>query len=339
MKRILAFLMAFVMTFAVGCGKSNVKKTGKENKAPVTEIEELSDNEFIKMVNSSVRPIAVMIDNDGPSSRPQIGLESAYIIYEVIVEGGASRIMALFKNTELEKVGPIRSSRHYFLDYALEHDAIYLHAGWSPKATTDISALGVNNINGIMGDDGTIFYRDNTYDSTYHNLYTKINSAYSYAEDKKKYDVTTDVKYDWYSSKEFDIKDGEDAISVGIPYSTLYQVNYKYNPDTKLYDRYIGSKSHTSQTGDGLTAKNIIISYVYNYDLNDGQNKGRQEVETVGNGEGYYITNGKMQKITWSKSSRTAPTVYKDLSGKDLVINPGNTYIQIVPKESKITIE
>ena len=171
MKKVFALIMVFAMVFTAGCFKKE-EPAPQKPKAPVTQ--KVTENEYVKKINSDQRPLAVMIDNDGPSSRPQIGLEDAYIVYEVIVEGGATRFMALFKDNTIEKVGPIRSSRHYFLDYALEHDAIYLHAGWSPKATVDIRELEVNNINGILGSDASIFYRDNTYDSTYHNLYSSV---------------------------------------------------------------------------------------------------------------------------------------------------------------------
>jgi len=341
MKKLICIMMALTLIFAAGCGKK-AEKTGSEvsekKDEAIENIQELSDNEFIASLSTETRPLAVMIDNDGPSSRPQIGLESAYIVYEVIVEGGATRLMALFKNSTIEKVGPIRSSRHYFLDYALEHDAIYMHAGWSPKATNDISALNVNNINGIMGDDGVIFYRDNTYDSTWHNLYSKVNSGYKHAKEKKKYRVTSDIKYDWYSEEDVEISGGTDANEVLVPYSGKYKVVYKYNEEEKVYDRYIGSNPHMSQTGDGLTAKNIIICHVRNYPLNDGENKDRQELDTVGSGKGYFVTNGKACEITWEKTSRTARTVYKDAAGKEITLSPGNTYIQIVPSDASISV-
>lgn len=339
MKKLISIMLILTLVFLMGCSSEEEKKPEvPQQDMQIESVEELTDNEFIQMLSTDTRPLAVMIDNDGPSSRPQIGVESAYIVYEVIVEGGASRMMALFKNNTIEKVGPIRSSRHYFLDYALEHDAIYLHAGWSPKATTDIKSLGVNNINGIQGDDGVIFYRDNTYDNTYHNLYTSVKDAYEYAG-KKKYDATSDIEYTWYHDKDTDLKNAQSATEVSVPYSSMYTVNYKYNSDTKVYDRYIGSNLHMSQTGNNLTAKNIIVCYVRNYPLNDGQNKDRQEVDTVGSGKGYYITNGKAIEITWSKASRTAKTVYKDADGKELKINPGNLYIQIVPQTSAVTVK
>ena len=83
------------------------------------------------------RPVAVMIDNH-TGAWPQAGLNKAYLVYEIIVEGGETRLMALFKGQDVEHIGPVRSSRHYFLDYALENDAIYTHFGWSPQAESDI---------------------------------------------------------------------------------------------------------------------------------------------------------------------------------------------------------
>ena len=90
-------------------------------------------------VNSNKRPIAVMIDNNVENDE-QVGLQDAYLTYEIIVEGGLTRIMAIYKDVDTSVIGPVRSSRHYFLDYALENDAIYAHYGWSTYAENDIKA-------------------------------------------------------------------------------------------------------------------------------------------------------------------------------------------------------
>ena len=102
----------------------------------------------IEVYNGIERPIAVMIDNH-KGAWPQVGLNDAYIVYEIIVEGGETRLMPVFKGKDLEKIGPVRSARHYFIDYALENDAIYVHFGSSPQALSDIATYKVNNINGI----------------------------------------------------------------------------------------------------------------------------------------------------------------------------------------------
>ena len=135
----------------------------------------------IQIFNGNDRSIAVMIDNHS-GAWPQANLNKAYLVYEIIVEGGETRLMAVFKGQDLEKIGPIRSSRHYFLDYALENDAIYVHHGWSPQAQSDIETLGVNNINGIQ-ESSNDFWRVKDKKSP-HNMFTSTTSILKIAERK-----------------------------------------------------------------------------------------------------------------------------------------------------------
>lgn len=335
MKKILAIILAILTVFSFfGCKKDEPEIL---EQPPVVETDvEKEDNgsAFYEKMQSNTRPIAVMIDNDDQRARPQMGLESAYLVYEIVVEGSATRFMALFKEPELEKVGPIRSSRHYFLDYAMENDARYVHAGFSDKAAADIKSLGINNINGLYE---TIFWRDKTYDSTWHNMYTSLKKV-AELSDKKGYRNTTDKALLTYS-KEFATPNGEDATHLTIPYANFYKVEFKYNAETKLYERYVNNSPHKSQTGDGLTAKNIIVYTLTNVPLNDGINASRQDLRNIGSGEGYYLSEGKSVKIKWEKASRGAQTVYTTENGEKLTLNPGNTYIQIVPSYSSYTIE
>ncbi len=340
MKKLISYFLIITMLLMAGCSKKDevAENPVEETPAVSEEIVPEVTNEFCEMMNTDTRPVAVMIDNDVAASRPQIGLESAYMVYEIIVEGGASRMMALFKNHDIEKVGPIRSSRHYFLDYALEHDAIYCHAGWSPKASADIKSLGVNNINGIQGDDGSVYWRDYTYDRTWHNLYSGVDKLYDKAVNTKKYRGTTDVSHNPYSNEDLVPESDSAATEIKLPYSTFYRVGYIYDADNMVYKRYVDGKEHMSQTGDVLTAKNIIVYKVKNFNLNDGDNVGRQDIENIGSGSGYYITNGKVVDIKWSKKSRTEKTIYTTEDGEELILNPGNTFVQIMPGNSTITI-
>ncbi|MBR3934673.1 MAG: DUF3048 domain-containing protein [Clostridia bacterium] len=349
MKKLLILLICFSFVLS-GCSSDKVKTDNKKqtsvsetentksDAAKPVEVPELTPNEFYTMATNSQRPVAVMIDNDSEAARPQIGLESAYLVYEIIVEGGATRFMALFKNYDLEKIGPVRSSRHYFLDYVMENDAIYAHAGWSPLAQSDIPKLGINNINGILGVDERNFWRDNTYDKTYHNLYTSIKKLSEHAKNSKGYSLKGEdgpiefLKVD-------STPEGTDCTELGFKYSNGYRVGYVYKPEEQTYERYINGKPHMSQTGDVVSAKNIIIYNVANYDLRDGENKGRQNLNNIGSGEGWYVTNGKSEKITWSKEARNAKTVYKNSKGEVLSVNPGLTFIQIIPMGNSINIK
>lgn len=308
------------------------------NKSVVKKIEV---KKKIKIVDedSNERPLAVMIDNN-VGYDTHAGLQDSYINYEIIVEGGYTRIMALFKDRDVSLIGPVRSSRHYFLDYALESDAIYAHYGWSTFAENDIKTLGVNNINGLTAD--SAYWRDKKIAAP-HNVFTSTETLYKYAKSKN-YDTKTD---DWkllnYSPDEInfkgpkkDKKTGEVsddprivANSLSLKYSNNQTTSYTYDSENKYYLRFMDGKQHLDKTTrQQLHYKNIIIEKVENYDLDS---YGRQDLETVGDGEGYYITNGYALPITWQKTNRDSKTIYKYLDGSKVVVNDGNTFIQIIP--------
>lgn len=318
----------------------------------------------VQIFKGTDRPIAVMIDNHS-GAWPQANLNEAYMVYEIVVEGGETRLMALFKGKTLDKIGPVRSSRHYFLDYALENDAIYVHHGWSPQAESDITKLGVNNINGIQ-ESSSSFWRVKD-KSAPHNLFTSTEKILQIAERKNYKTTSTQESVLNYVADEIDLSEKYatnaeaesqettntdttnstsseveviDAISVTIPHSKLQTVKYEYNAETKTYTRYARKKLQTDYvTGNPVTTKNIIITMCDNYTLNDSENKGRQGLKNIGTFDGYYITNGKAIKIKCTKSARNMQTIYKDLDGNEIDVNDGNTFINICPTDAKVVIE
>lgn len=327
-----------LLTYKIFLGKStneeiislgtDIVENKVENKEPIKEIETFKGND---------RPIAVMIDNH-KAALPQGGLNNAYLVYEIIVEGGESRLMALFKGQDVEKIGPVRSARHYFLDYALENDAIYVHYGWSPLAQSDISTLGVNNINGIS-ESVTSFWRTKDKDAP-HNVATSTDKILEIAN-KKNYRTTSSKESVLnYVIDDVNLEDGIEANTIEIPYSTSNKVKYEYDPNTRRYQRFSKGIEETDwSTGEFITTKNIIITFAGNTTLNDEENVGRQNLHNIGELEGYYITNGKAIKITCEKTTRSAQTVYKDLEGNEIKVNDGNTYIQICPLNAEVIIE
>ena len=292
----------------------------------------------VKIFSGTDRPIAVMIDNHS-GAWPQANLDKAYMVYEIIVEGGETRLMALFKGQNLDKIGPVRSSRHYFLDYALENDAIYVHHGWSPQAQSDITTLGVNNINGIQ-ESSSNFWRVKD-KSAPHNLFTSTESILKIA-DRKGYSKTSNKKSVLnYVANEVQLPaTAVSATSVTIPHSNLQTVKYEYDEQTKTYKRYARNKLQTDYiTGEPVTTKNIIITMCDNYTLEDKENKGRQGLKNIGIFKGYYITDGKAIEIQCTKNARDEQTVYKDLNGKEIEVNDGNTFVNICPTDAKLVIE
>lgn len=311
-----------------------------ETRKPVTVVDETSNK----------RPIAVMIDNN-VGNKSHIGLQDAYISYEAIVEGGLTRIMVLFKDKETTVIGPVRSSRHYFLDYALEHDALYAHFGWSTYAENDIKSLGVNNINGLYISNA--YWRDYSVAAP-HNVFTSIEKLYASAQNLGYATTSSQWENLNYTTKEVNLNEFEDktvvcaelseeettsecnknpnlivANSVTIPYSYYQTRSYQYDTTIDAYLRFMNGNEHVDKvTGQQYYYKNIIIQKVSNHSLDS---YGRQDLNTTGSGDGYYITGGYALPIIWKKDSRSGKTTYTYTDGTKVKIKDGNTFIQIQP--------
>lgn len=321
---------------------NNNKETEQTVNEEEEEEEETPPPPKLKIIDedSDTRPIAIMVDNQS-GAWPQVGLQDAFLSYEIIVEGGITRILAIFKDADTAKIGPIRSARHYFVDYALESDAIYTHYGYSPQAMNDIKKYSVNNISGTQAD-GNAFWRDTSIKG-WQNVFTSI-SKLTVKATAKKYRMTSDAKPLLnYSVEEIDLSAKENAKAannVRIDYSSSYYVGYEYDATTKLYKRSMVGKAHVDRTTKvQFTYKNIIVYDVRNYPLNDGSGKARQGLDNVGSGDGYYISNGYAIPIKWEKLSRTAKTTYTDLKGNEIKVNDGNTFIHIQPLNKNLTIQ
>ena len=315
----------------------NFSPKKEEIKDKINDIIEEKPKPTLKIVDESsyTRPIAVMINNHNQARPYHSGLQDAYIVYEAIVEGGITRMMAVFKDQTTARIGSVRSSRHYFLDYALENDAIYVHFGWSPQAENDIRSLGVNNINGLYDN---AFWRDYNLPVNYeHKAVTsieKINEVINQKGYRKEYNsknVQDELSLK-YSIDEIHINESEDSVvanNVSIPYSYYMTSSYTYDTTNNYYLRYANGVAHKDYiTGEQYHFKNIIIEKVENYTIDS---YGRQSLNNIGTGTGYFITNGYARPITWEKASRSSKTVFKYLDGTPVIVNDGNTFIQIEP--------
>ncbi len=339
MKKIVVFLIILIIASGIILGYKIVKD--RENEEMSVSIEEEIEPEVeektVQIFKGNDRPIAVMIDNHN-GAWPQAGLQKAYMIYEIIVEGGETRLMALFKGADVEKIGPVRSARHYFIDYVMENDAIYTHFGESPQAGSDIKKYTINEIDGIA-EDGTTFWRVRD-KAAPHNAVTSSEKLLQSAQNKKYRMTSTKDSVLNYVVDEVNLEDGQEAITVTIPHSKLQTVKYEYDAENKVYKRYARGKAQTDwDTGNVLTTKNIIVTFCDNYTLSDPENKGRQGLKNIGTFDGYYITNGKAIKIKCVKNARDEQTVYQDLNGNEINVNDGNTFVNICPTSSNVTIE
>ena len=313
--------------------KKNKNNNENDNSTTTTTVKKLN----IVNEESKSRPYAIMINNVEGARKLQSGLQDAYMVYELMVEGGITRYLALFLDQTTERIGSIRSARHYYLDYALENDAIYVHHGYSPQAREDWSKLGVDR---IEVNESTTGWRDKSASKTYEfTLFTNIEKLGKGIRSKRT-ERNKDLLLN-YSVDNIDISQMEGAIpanKVDIKYSSNTTTNYEYDTDNNIYLRSVNNKSQNDYvTGKQLTVKNIIV-YKVKYSNIQGDNKGRQTIDNVGNGTGYYISNGYAVPITWKKDSRSSATIYKYNNGKEIQVNDGNTFIQIMPDNQTLAI-
>lgn len=340
-KIIISIIVLIIILAALGGAFAYKIIQDRKNEANQEPEEEIMTAEVVKkevqIFKGDDRPVAVMIDNHS-DAWPQAGLNNAYIVYEIVVEGGETRLMPVFKGQDLEKIGPVRSSRHYFLDYAMENDAIYVHFGWSPQAERDIKKFSINNINGIVESSKSFWRVKDKYAP--HNAVTSTEQIDKMVAAKKYKTTSTQKSVLHYVTDDVKLEGGQDAISVTIPHSNLQTVKYEYDEENQVYKRYARKKAQTDwDSGEAITTKNIIITFCDNVALNDGENKGRQDLKNIGTFDGYYITNGKAIKIKCIKTAREEQTRYEDLEGKEIDINDGNTWINICPTTAKVEIE
>ena len=313
--------------------KKNKNNNENDNSTTTTTVKKLN----IVNEESKSRPYAIMINNVEGARKLQSGLQDAYMVYELMVEGGITRYLALFLDQTTERIGSIRSARHYYLDYALENDAIYVHHGYSPQAREDWSKLGVDR---IEVNESTTGWRDKSASKTYEfTLFTNIEKLGKGIKSKRT-ERNKDLLLN-YSVDNIDISQMEGAIpanKVDIKYSSNTTTNYEYDTDKNIYLRSVNNKSQNDYvTGKQLTVKNIIV-YKVKYINIQGDDKGRQTIDNVGTGTGYYISNGYAVPITWKKDSRSSATVYKYNNGKEIQVNDGNTFIQIMPDNQTLAI-
>ncbi len=276
------------------------------------------------------RPVAIMIGNT-VDALPQYGLGQADILYEVPVEGGLTRLMGIYQDySNLDKIGSVRSCRHYFAYYAIEFDAIYLHYGQASYAEALLGSGLVDDLNGLDTKvDSLAFTRDPNRKAPHNAFSTSegIAAAIEYKEYETQYDENFMGHYLFAEEgKETELKTGEKAVVVRPGY-VLDKPWFVYNEEDGLYYRFQYKMEHMDEnTNEQLAFKNIIFQYSNYHKLDENY----LDVYSSGGGEGKYITNGKAIDITWERKDENSITHYYDANGDELVLNQGKTCVCVV---------
>jgi len=346
MKKYIALILVCVLVLTTFSACSKKTEEPIQSEEPSSTIEPTSTPEPIRSpftgeaISEDIsdnRPYAVMINNISVA-QPQVGVSNADIIYEVLAEGGITRMMAIFNDvSNIDKIGSMRSLRPYYLSIALSYDAIVVHAGGSEQAYSDVSTLGADNIDGVRGSyaEGT-FFRDKTRQQygIEHSLFATGSGIIQTVNDKG-FRTTHNSSFD----KTLGLLFSEEAVNqckdkaqyVKINYNSSKATSFVYDESSELYTAYQYGSTYTDNNNTNMTFSNVIILRA---DTKTVDSYGRLAVNLVGSGDGYFCCGGKYIPITWHRGDTDENFTYSLQSGKTLKLAEGKSFISVVPTDS-----
>lgn len=280
----------------------------------------------------SPKIIGVMIDNN-PDAYPLSGLNEAAVVYEAPVEGGISRFMAIYPAyAETEKVGPVRSARPYYLDWAQEYgDALYMHCGGSQEGLSEIKKRKIFDANEFYR--GPYYWRDYARIAPY-NLFTN-------GEKWRKYltDYGSERQYSEWSMWNFSgitPATGTEKISAfNAEYLKRFIVGWQYNQASGTYERKLNGEIFLDDKNVPITASNIIVQFASVSVIDE---VGRRKILSVGEGEARVFRDGLMVRSVWKKETQSDRTRFYDRDGAEIRLTPGRTWIMVVPEKAVFTV-
>jgi len=292
------------------------------------------------------RPLAVVIANC-VESVPMNGVYHADVIYEILVEGGMTRMLAVFQDfSEVQKVGSIRSARHYTVELAHSHNAFLIHAGGSqPYAYNLIAALGVTNFDEVGGVRREIFFRDRQripgrrLDSLHSVVTTNERVARFFPQFDLDLEHDPDFEQGWVFSDDATPANGSPATRAVVQFTTggkSTTFTFDENENAYFVNQFRRDFVDANNALRPSFANVIVLRTSVTAMPGDGA--GRQDMVTIGEGEGYFLHGGRYVPITWSREDRDSPFVFTNMDGSLLELGRGSTYICIIPNNVSIDI-
>jgi hypothetical protein len=319
---IVAFVLTKVGDKPVASAKPVVNKIVKPAPAIVSNLTGLPIDPAIK--DRTVT--GIMIENS-PSARPQAGLSQAGVVFEAIAEGGITRFLALFQDQAPENVGPVRSARPYYVQWALGFDAGYAHVGGSPEALARIREWGVRDLDQFHNSGA---YRRIRERSAPHNVYTSL-SAMHQLETSKGF---TTSSFTGFARKKAKPSPQPNAKSIDLKISgPLYNAHYDYVPGTNSYNRSQAGAGHVDSNTNAPLSPNVVVAMVLPYGIAPD---GHSQYGVIGSGQVFIFQDGTVTSGTWTKASEKEQIKFTDAAGKPILLNPGQTWLTAVANPGQV---
>ncbi len=333
--RIISILTIIVLLLCA-CSKSKTQTPPQDSQteepAPAPEpqgfINSLTGERTLETEEQTkLRPVALAVNNQLNAQRVQTGLENADIIYETYVEGGITRLLAVYKDiSKIGEIGTIRSARYNFVDIANGDDALYVHAGLDPTYCAPyMKQLGIDNKNLLLNNYYGYAYRLDNGMALEHTLYIKGDSLAKMISDNSIRATVKDTHAGNWQNFNESVKPLPDGTATKITacFSGDYTSTFNYD---KATDRYIKDNHKDWRSGQNLSVKNVVVLFT---NVTMFENGYRVNINLNG-GDGYYFSNGTYQEIKWTKGGTVDRFKFTDANGNAIAYNPGNSWVCII---------
>lgn len=363
---VLCLALTLILTLAAGCTKSSEPPPVSEEPTPspspsatslpkptVTSLptptvdpallgkNPLTGEVLPEDVPEGRRPTAIMLNNL-KKALPMSGNADADIIYEALAEGGITRMLGVYYSPDaLEKIGTVRSARSYYLEMALGHDAIFVHAGGSYIVYNEIKQWGVKTLDYVNGGSYTRLmawrdeYRRKNVGSE-HSVYTSGQHLLAAIEKAK---VQTEQRegytLGWSFAENSLPSGGTAAENVSIPFTNKKSTVFHYDAATRLYAVEEYDKPFMDEMKDAQVTVTNVLALHTDVSPVPGDKEGRLNIRMTGEGTGYWAAGGKVVPIHWSKKTRDDPFVFTTEDGKPVQLAVGKSYIGIINMTAK----
>ena len=303
----------------VRIGSVTVKKPAPTYYSPLTGVK-VADEAATK------QPVtAIMIENS-PDARPQSGIKQAGIVYEAIAEGGITRFLALYQEAKPGLIGPVRSVRMYYVDWAAAYDASIAHVGGSFNALQEVRNGSYRDIDQFFN--AGSYWRAGDRAAP-HNVYTSFQNL----DELNRSKGYTESHFTGFPRTDGKVSATPNATSVDINISSAwYNTHYDFDAASNTYLRSIGGEASNDRE-DGRIAPNVVVALKVDM-TNVFEDGWRENITTIGQGGAVIFQNGTATEVTWRKTDRKAPLELLDAEGKPIKLNRGQTWIAAVPNGS-----
>lgn len=280
------------------------------------------------------RVVSVKVENS-PEARPQTGLQTADVVYEILTEGGISRFNAMYHSKTPEAITPVRSARMPDLRIVPQYHAIFAYAGSNNDVKRLIRSSGIDDMD--FGTNPGAYWRGGPRRAP-HDLFVDVAKLRREAVDKRRYPAKERVTGFAFSAS---VDTTAPATTIRVPFSPANRVEWTYDSSSRKYARENNGRVHTdAETGRQLTATNVVVMWAKTTRLRrrDVSGSPTYDVQVTGKNRATVFRDGVRIDGFWH-ADEDSPPVFRAKDGRLIKLRSGNTWLQVVPSAVNISFD